>query len=471
MRVLGRVRLSKLHEESTSVVRQKEIIEQWVGNNDHTLVGWAEDLDVSGGVDPFDTPALGPWLKDRHEEWDILATWKLDRIARRAIPMNKLFGWCIDNNKTLVSVSENIDLSTWMGRMVANVIAGVAEGELEAIRERTKGSHRKLRELGRWPGGSPVYGYQAREKPDGAGWELVLDPKTSPVLLDIIHRVLDGQSVESICSMLNELGEPSPADYVRIRNGEEPKGTQWRGLTVRELLRRKSLLGHVTHNGLTVRDEKGKPILKGPPLITQDEYDRVQAALDARKHPRTRTVKTSPLLQVLFCYDCGHPMYYRNAQNGKYVRYHCPKCKGKQIPADWAEELVEQKFLWENGHRKVTKRVFIPAEDHQIALNEAVRASEELSALLGTITSETMRSRLTGQMRALDERMAELEQLPSRDARWEEVETDKTYLQAWAEADTDERRKLLLDAGITAKVTYQRRNLICVLHSRWPKDG
>lgn len=471
MRVLGRIRLSRATDESTSPHRQREIIEQWASAHEHSIVGWAEDLDVSGGVDPFDTPGLGPWLNNRCHEWDILAAWKLDRLGRRAIPLNKLFGWTLENRKVIVCVSDNIDLSTWVGRMVAGVIAGVAEGELEAIRERTKGSHRKLRELGRWPGGSPVYGYQAVQKAGGAGWELVLDPVSSQTLLDVIRRVLDGQSVESICDMLNRRGEPSPSDYVRIKNGQPSKGTKWRGMTVRGLLRRKSLLGHVTHNGVTVRDAQGLPILKGPPLITQDEYDRVQVALDARSKSRSRVAKASPLLQVLFCYDCGHPMYYRNAQNGKYRNYYCLRCGGRQIPADWAEELVEQKFLWERGACRVIERVFVPAEDHQTALNEAVRAVDELSALAGTVTSETMRQRLTGQLRALDERIAELEQQPSRDARWEEVETDQTYAEAWADADVDERRNLLRTAGITAKLTFQKNNLVGELHRRQPKGS
>ena len=152
LRVLGRIRLSRVTEESTSVERQRELIQQWADSNDHAIVGWAEDLDVSGGVDPFDTPGLGPWLTDQEKihQWDILCSWKLDRISRRAIPMHKVFGWLQENEKTLVCVSDNIDLSNWVGRMVASVIAGVAEGELEAIRERTRGSQKKL---GRQVGG------------------------------------------------------------------------------------------------------------------------------------------------------------------------------------------------------------------------------------------------------------------------------------------------------------------------------
>ena len=56
--------------------------------------GWASDIDVSGAVDPFETRQLGQWLGHRAPEWDILCAWKLDRLGRNAIQLNRLFGWC-----------------------------------------------------------------------------------------------------------------------------------------------------------------------------------------------------------------------------------------------------------------------------------------------------------------------------------------------------------------------------------------
>jgi site-specific DNA recombinase len=113
---------------------------QWAGMNDHTVVGWASDTDISGSVDPFDTPQLGDWLANRAPEFDLIACWKLDRLSRNTINLNKLFGWCIEHDKTVVSCAESIDLSTPVGRLIANVIGFLAEGELESIRERQKSS-------------------------------------------------------------------------------------------------------------------------------------------------------------------------------------------------------------------------------------------------------------------------------------------------------------------------------------------
>ncbi len=63
LRVLGRIRLSRDADETgTSVERQREAIEQWSAMHGHTVIAWAVDSGVSGSVDPFETPEMGPWL-------------------------------------------------------------------------------------------------------------------------------------------------------------------------------------------------------------------------------------------------------------------------------------------------------------------------------------------------------------------------------------------------------------------------
>lgn len=491
MRVLGRLRISRDSSESTSIERQRELVEQWAAANDHTVIGWAEDLDVSGSVDPFETPALGPWLKEpKLGEWDILCAWKLDRLARRAVPLHRLFGLCQDEGKTLVCVSDNIDLSTWVGRLVASVIAGVAEGELEALRERTRASQAKLRELGRWGGGKIFYGYRASERADGQpGWELVPDEHASKVLRGIVEKVLAGQSTESIARELNEAGELSPSDYQRHLAGKPIKGSKWSNTHLRQQLKSKALLGHMTHNGKTVRDENGMAVLKGRPLLDKDTFDRLQSTLGARSFKvSNRSANASPLLGVVFCgiklhrqgcdnsphcgpvcdcAVCGKPLHIRqHRRNGKVYRYYqCLGGSDGQIKthaeaniakADELEEECETAFLAVYGHENVKERVYIKAEDHQAELDEALRAAEEITPMLGTATSETMRKLYQNQLEAIDRRVAELEKLPTSSARWEWREKPETYADVWGSADTEERRQLLIRRKVRAEVAVPK---------------
>lgn len=452
LRVLGRTRLSRSTEESTSIERQRELITAWAQAHQHTIVGWAEDIDISGSVDPFQTPQLGEWLNNRADQFDVIACWKLDRITRSAIRLNTLIGWCLDHDKTLVSCTEGIDIGTPVGRLIANVIGFLAEGERDAIRERTTASHKKLRELGRWPGGKPSYGFQAVQTPDG--WKLDLNPETAFVMRQIVADVLDGSSVESIAARLTADGVKSPSG----------KGL-WRSQTIRQLLRSKTLLGHVTHDGVTVRDSSGDPVLKGPPLITPEEFDRVQAALDERSFTKTRTDKASPLLGLVKCMRCNGNLHHRRQMVGgkPYSYYYCRTCKGKQTRSEVLGALFEKTYLKQYGDKPLQEHVYIPASEHQTALEDAVRALDELTALAGTLTSKTAKDRLQSQIEAIDERISRLEQLPTEPARWEWRNTDQTHAEAWTESDPDERRRLLLKSGIVGYTTWVDGKLALVI--------
>ncbi|MBA8960130.1 DNA invertase Pin-like site-specific DNA recombinase [Rhodococcus percolatus] len=461
------MRISRATDESTSIERQREFITRWAEAHGHTVVGWAVDEDVSGSVDPFDTPALGPWLTDpsKAHEWDILAAWKLDRLGRNAIQLNKLFGWTLEHGKTLVSCSESMDLSTTTGRMLAAIIAGIAEGELEAIRERTLASRAKLREVARWPGGKPPFGYTAVKRTDGQGWRLEVDPLARSVVRRIVDSVLDDQPFTATARILNEEGVLTPGDYYRtVRagtpslhrvDGIEPR-SKWAATTIRQLLRSKALRGHVHHNGETVRGDDGQPLKMADHLVSADEWELIQAYLDRRAESRKgiRRSESSPLSGVAVCLVCDNPLHHsRHTTKGHHYRYYrCPEKHTTQIPAEKLETLVEEGFLRQVGDLEVRERVWVPGDTREAELREAVRAYDELRKLLGTVVSSTAEQRLRDQLTATDVRIAELESTPAREARWEYRATGGTYLDAWGAADTDGRRELLLRSGITVAV-------------------
>jgi len=454
-RVLGRVRLSRSTEESTSIERQREVIEQWASAHRHHVIGWAEDVDVSGSVRPFDTPGLGPWL-DRMGEFDILAAWKLDRLGRNAIQLSELFGWCQTNGKTLVSCSESIDLGTWAGRMLAGVIAGLAEGELEAIRERTRASRAKLREAARWPGGKPPYGYKAVPL-DGGGWTLVEDREAASVVRRIVRDLLDGATLTGEARTLTSEGVTTPADHYRASRGLQPLGREWRTTPLRNLLRSPALLGQAHHDGRIVRDADGLPVQLGEPLVSVDEWQQVQAILDGNREARrdARRSEVSLLTGLAFCAACGEILHHdlntvkRPGRTYQYRYYRCKLRDAPQLPAEELEGLAEYEFLRYLGDREVRERVWVPGDDHQAAIDEAVRAVDELSQAAGRAASATMQERLQRQLASLDRQLTELESTPAREARWEYRATGQVYREVWEAEDTEGKRELLARSGIT----------------------
>ncbi|MCV7186398.1 recombinase family protein [Mycolicibacterium murale] len=457
MRALGRLRLSVTTDESTSIERQREVIARWAEANGHNMIGWAEDVDVSGSIDPFDTPQLGDWLNNRAPEFDVIVAWKLDRLGRNAIQLSKLFGWCIEHEKTLVSCSESIDLSNWAGRMLGSVIAGLAEGELEAMRERQRASRHKLRETARWPGGRPPYGYRSVDNPAGAGKVLEIDPEAQSVVRRIVDSVIDGVPLNRIVRELNIDGIRPPADHYRVSMGREDTLSPWRTGPTKFLLTAPTLVGHAHTKGTTVRDADGLPVQMGEPLVTDDERELILAELArATGVPRERG-KPAQLAGIAVCFFCGTRLTMTR-QKKKYRYYRCPKACAALIPADTAEQLAEDTFLEDKGSEDVVERVWVPGDTNETELRAAVRAFDELSAAAGTMTSRTAAERLQGQLAALDRKIAELEAAPSVGARWEYRPTGEKYREVWERTiDPDERREMLKRAGIVIRLGFTGR--------------
>lgn len=206
----------------------------------------------------------------------------------------------------MVSCSEAIDLGTPVGRLIANVTGFLAEGELEAIRERARSFKAKLRDLGRWSGGKVPYGYIAVPL-EGGGWSLEVDKDAAAVVRRIVDEFLDVRPLAHIAEGLNADGIP-PSEVYRGRS----TGDSWHVSSIRNKLRSKSLLGYVHHQGETVRDDVAAPVTYADPLVSSEEWGRVQVVFDSNQSRRTGTKPVKGLLTgLLVCHFCGEPMYFQ----------------------------------------------------------------------------------------------------------------------------------------------------------------
>lgn len=452
MRVLGRIRLSRSSEESTSVERQRELIETWAKANNHEIVAWAEDVDVSGAISPFDTPALGPYLREpASNEWDILVAWKLDRLARNSININKLFAWITDNDKTLVSISENIDLSTWVGRMIANVIAGVAEGELEAIKERVTASKKKLRESGRWDGGRIPYGY--RPSPiDTGGFTLEKDPETFPVLRRIIQDYINGKPIRVIADELNEEKIPT------AQAGISDTRTQWRHGTLGRILNSRALLGWALHEGKPIFNKDGTPVLRCPPAVTMEEWDKIQATLEGRRWAKVAPDRTSPLLGVLECWECGGNMHHKRYRDKPSGSYTCANgCKQPSVNDEQVLGTVNEQFHEILGDYEVLEKKVTRGSDLTQELKEAQDTYTDLSEFITTATTSTARKALFAQLETLENRIKVLEAQEVTEDKVEWIPTGETYREKWDALDLEGRRQLLIGIGVRVRARQLSR--------------
>lgn len=126
-------RVSTRHQKNDS---QRSEIERWLHHNgiDPSAVRWFEDKESGASTQRL---AFDQMQKAIFEGMvKTVVVWKLDRISRRQRDgINLLADWC-ERGVRVVSVTQQIDLSGAVGRLVASVMFGLAEIELEYRRER-----------------------------------------------------------------------------------------------------------------------------------------------------------------------------------------------------------------------------------------------------------------------------------------------------------------------------------------------
>lgn len=447
MKVLGAVRLSRHTDESTSVSRQREQIRTWASLYGHDVVAIAEDLDTSGKTAAAERASLGPWLSDPVlvTRWDILVCAKVDRISRNVRDFCDLIAFCQAKKKFVVSIAESFDLSKPEGRMVAQIMASVAEFERERTGERRREAAGALRQEARFGGGRVPYGYAAVRTSGGSGWILEPDPVTAPVVRDLASRMITGSSANSLCAEMNERGIGSPG------------GGRWHAQNLIRILRSPVLRGLVTTDAGVVRDDEGMPVRRQP-VLDDNTWARLQQVLDSASHPVSgHRSDAALLLRVAFCGACSSPMYaQRGRRQGRDYEYYVDSgrkdgCQAGAVRMALLEDMVETALLHELGELPMLEKLSLPGdEDHSGEIREREEFLAEIDADYadGKISAERHHA-----LAAIQEaRIAALRALPSRPATTGWVETGETFSEHWAHLGKAERHLLLLDYGVRADV-------------------
>jgi hypothetical protein len=242
-------------------------------------------------------------------------------------------------------------------------LAYAAEQESRTISDRLSSSHEALRAAGRYGGGLVPFGYRKSPHPSGSGWCLAPDPQSADLVSMIVKEVHAGLSLIAIARKLNEASVLVPRDHhARLqgrptggrRHGRDFERFRWTSGTLSKVLRSPSLAGHRVHQGRTVRDPEGAPVLIGPSLLTEEEFRDLQDLLQARsngtRHARSRT--TALLVGVVHCMGCGGRMYFAARKGYPYGDYMCrATARGETCPAaagmrsDWLEAYAVDRYL------------------------------------------------------------------------------------------------------------------------------
>lgn len=214
MKAAGYIRVStaKQAEEGYSLDAQQKDIERYC-----SAFGWElTDLYIDAGKSGKNTerPELKRLMSDAAEgKFEKVVFAKLDRLGRSAKDILTLFDTFEKRDIGLVSLKEQFDTSTAMGRFVRTILAGVAELEREIITERLMGGKGEKVAEGGYVGGYLPYGY---ELIDG---EIRIHDAEAQVIERIFTERQAGRTLEEIADGLTVDGIPTK------RGGRWAKGT------------------------------------------------------------------------------------------------------------------------------------------------------------------------------------------------------------------------------------------------------
>src|SRR5262249_26152829 len=260
---------------------------------------------------------------------------------------------------SFVSVTQQFNTTTSMGRLTLNVLLSFAQFEREVTAERIRDKVAASKRKGLWVGGMVPLGYKLKD-----GKLSIVDEEAERVRM-IFSRYL---ALGSVNRLVPELRERNVRTKIRkLSNGSTRGGVPFTQGPLFYLLRNRFYIGEVLYKG---------EICPGPqpPLIDGELFEAVQRRLTAQRthHVTTRTKNDAPLKGILFD-AAGDPMVPTHAtKQGVRYRYY-----------------VSQPYLRGLATPLMGAIVRVPAPDIEAVVSKALRESLALSNAAAAEASST----------------------------------------------------------------------------------
>ncbi len=181
-----------LEQEFNSLDAQREAAEAYITAQRHE--GWMlypdrfDDGGFTGGN--IERPALKRLMADIEAgKIDVVVVYKIDRLTRSLADFSKLIEIFEKYHVSFVSVTQQFNTTTSMGRLVLNVLLSFAQFEREVTGERIRDKLAASKRKGMWMGGVPPMGYNVDNR------KLVIDPPQAEIIRFIFARFLATRSV------------------------------------------------------------------------------------------------------------------------------------------------------------------------------------------------------------------------------------------------------------------------------------
>jgi site-specific DNA recombinase len=330
-----------LEQAFNSLDAQREACAAFIQSQKHE--GWAvlptlyDDGGFSGGT--LERPALKRLLADIEAgQIDVIVVYKVDRLTRALSDFARLVETFDRRGVSFVSITQQFNTTTSMGRLTLNVLLSFAQFEREVIGERVRDKIAASKKKGMWMGGMPPLGYDVKDR------KLMVNIDEARTVVDIYRRYLALRSVHALKDELAEAG-------IRSKRRFRPDGTEYGGQKLSRgalylMLQNRIYRGEITHKGNSYPGEH-------PAVIEQPLWNEVQAVLAKNRIERVTGVRAkhpSLLAGLVFDETGGRLTPTYAVKKGTRYRYcvstpHLTgagrnRSRGRRIPAGDLEGLV-----------------------------------------------------------------------------------------------------------------------------------
>lgn len=370
-----------LEQDFNSLDAQYDASQAYIRSQAHAgwipLRGKYDDGGFSGGNTA--RPALQRLLDDiRAGKVDVIVVYKVDRLTRSLADFAKLVELFDEQGVSFVSVTQQFNTTTSMGRLTLNVLLSFAQFEREVTSERIRDKIGASKRKGLWVGGMVPLGYDTKDR------KISMNEAEAERVRAIFRRYLD---LGSLGPLMTDLRRQGIVTKVRkLKTGKTIGGIPFTRGPLAHLLRNRFYIGEVRFKGEVLTGEQ-------PAIVDKNLFEAVQVKLNEQTNNRQRTRRTSEALLTGRIFDDGGnrmtPSHTRKA--GLKYRYYLsapllqgqPEAAGSvtRVPAFEIESLV---MATVRNHLKLAEQV----DGHSLIEQHVTRVEVEAEQLVIRLAQE-----------------------------------------------------------------------------------
>jgi len=280
-----------LEQDFNSLDAQREACEAYVASQ--AGLGWRanrtryDDGGISGGT--MARPALQRLLKDIEAgQVDVVVVYKIDRLTRSLMDFARIVDVFDGHAVSFVSITQQFNTTTSMGRLTLNVLLSFAQFEREVTAERIRDKIAASKKKGMWMGGPPPLGYDVCDK------KLVVNETEAETVRQLFRLYLETRSVRRLKERADKLGITTK--HRRLRDGRIQGGKPFSRGNLYLLLANPIYIGEVSHHKETYPGRHDA-------IVDQETWKSVQdmvASNAVDRQSATNTIAPSILAGLIF---------------------------------------------------------------------------------------------------------------------------------------------------------------------------